>query len=128
MPCRRGCVLTRGARADDVLKARLKTTGVVEHKFTLARGTEFRGVEWVIYDVGGARSQRQAWAPYFDDGASPVVCLFFRGHAVCMLKEGFCSERDHFPRADQCVRPGARGGAFSPPPPRPNYRPQLTTR
>ena len=70
MPCRRGCVLTRGARADDVLKARLKTTGVVEHKFTLAKGTEFKGVEWVIYDVGGARSQRQAWAPYFDDGAS----------------------------------------------------------
>ncbi|TBU25831.1 guanine nucleotide binding protein, alpha subunit [Dichomitus squalens] len=52
---------------DDVLKARLKTTGVVEHKFTLAKNTEFRGVEWVIYDVGGARNQRQAWAPYFDD-------------------------------------------------------------
>ena len=53
---------------DDVLKARLKTTGVVEHKFTLPKNTEFRGVEWVIYDVGGARNQRQAWAPYFDDG------------------------------------------------------------
>ena len=50
-----------------MLKARLKTTGVVEHKFTLAKSTEFRGVEWVIYDVGGARNQRQAWAPYFDD-------------------------------------------------------------
>ena len=54
--------------ADDVLRARLKTTGVVEHKFTLSKNTEFRGVEWVIYDVGGARNQRQAWAPYFDDG------------------------------------------------------------
>ncbi|KAI0756083.1 guanine nucleotide binding protein, alpha subunit [Daedaleopsis nitida] len=52
---------------DDVLKARLKTTGVVEHKFTLTKNSEFRGVEWVIYDVGGARNQRQAWAPYFDD-------------------------------------------------------------
>ncbi|RPD54524.1 G-alpha-domain-containing protein [Lentinus tigrinus ALCF2SS1-7] len=52
---------------DDVLKARLKTTGVVEHKFTLSKNSEFRGVEWVIYDVGGARNQRQAWAPYFDD-------------------------------------------------------------
>ena len=72
MPCRRGCVLTRDARADDVLKARLKTTGVVEHKFTLAKGTEFKGVEWVIYDVGGARNQRQAWAPYFDDGESVI--------------------------------------------------------
>ncbi|KAM5538317.1 hypothetical protein V8D89_007919 [Ganoderma adspersum] len=52
---------------DDVLRARLKTTGVVEHKFTLAKNSEFRGVEWVIYDVGGARNQRPAWEPYFDD-------------------------------------------------------------
>ncbi|KAI0673991.1 G-alpha-domain-containing protein [Trametes maxima] len=52
---------------DDVLKARLKTTGVVEHTFSLAKNTEWRGVEWKIYDVGGARNQRQAWAPYFDD-------------------------------------------------------------
>ena len=26
-----------------------------------------KGVDWVIYDVGGARNQRQAWAPFFDD-------------------------------------------------------------
>lgn len=52
---------------DDVLRARLKTTGVTEHAFTLS-SPEFRGVEWKIYDVGGARHQRQAWAPYFDDG------------------------------------------------------------
>ncbi|KAL1950908.1 hypothetical protein VTO73DRAFT_57 [Trametes versicolor] len=52
---------------DDVLKARLKTTGVVEHTFSLAKDSEWRGVEWKIYDVGGARNQRQAWAPYFDD-------------------------------------------------------------
>ncbi|KAH9854473.1 G-alpha-domain-containing protein [Lenzites betulinus] len=52
---------------DDVLKARLKTTGVVEHTFALAKDSEWRGVQWKIYDVGGARNQRQAWAPYFDD-------------------------------------------------------------
>jgi len=26
------------------------------------------GREWVIYDVGGARTQRAAWAQFFDDG------------------------------------------------------------
>lgn len=26
-----------------------------------------KGVDWLIYDVGGARNQRQAWAPFFDD-------------------------------------------------------------
>lgn len=50
----------------DVLKARLKTTGVVEHTFLVTSGSN-RGVEWKIYDVGGARNQRQAWAPYFED-------------------------------------------------------------
>ncbi|KAF9535709.1 G-alpha-domain-containing protein [Crepidotus variabilis] len=50
----------------DVLKARLKTMGVVEHTFSISSGTN-RGVQWRIYDVGGARNQRQAWAPYFED-------------------------------------------------------------
>ena len=63
---------------DDVLRARLKTTGVTEHSFTLAN-SDFRGVEWKIYDVGGARHQRHAWAPYFDDGeprsALPLDCV-----------------------------------------------------
>jgi hypothetical protein len=51
----------------DVLKARLKTMGVVEHTFSISSGSN-RGVQWRIYDVGGARNQRQAWAPYFEDG------------------------------------------------------------
>ncbi|ETW86433.1 hypothetical protein HETIRDRAFT_377042 [Heterobasidion irregulare TC 32-1] len=51
---------------DDVLKARLKTVGVVEHAFLLTQG-HTRGMNWKIYDVGGARNQRQAWAPYFQD-------------------------------------------------------------
>jgi len=52
---------------DDVLKARLKTTGVVEHTFSMSKDSDFRGVDWKIYDVGGSRQQRHAWAPYFDD-------------------------------------------------------------
>lgn len=50
----------------DVLKARLKTTGVVEHSFSIAH-SQRRFITWKIYDVGGARNQRHAWAPYFED-------------------------------------------------------------
>lgn len=50
----------------DVLKARLKTTGVVEHSFSIA-DSQRRLIPWKIYDVGGARNQRHAWAPYFED-------------------------------------------------------------
>ena len=63
---------------DDVLKARLKTLGVVEHRFSPAAGSTIGGsrfakatsqsdVDWLIYDVGGARNQRHVWAPFFDD-------------------------------------------------------------
>ncbi|EIN14248.1 G-alpha-domain-containing protein [Punctularia strigosozonata HHB-11173 SS5] len=56
---------------DDVLKARLKTVGVTEHCFTLKPSDVGHGfnstLDWKIYDVGGARHQRQAWAPYFTD-------------------------------------------------------------
>lgn len=42
---------------DDVLRARLKTLGVVEHSFMVKGGgaTSKESVEWRIYDVGGAR-------------------------------------------------------------------------
>lgn len=43
--------------------------GVVEHTFSISSGSN-RGVQWKIYDVGGARNQRQAWAPYFEDSES----------------------------------------------------------
>ncbi|KIJ66476.1 hypothetical protein HYDPIDRAFT_109520 [Hydnomerulius pinastri MD-312] len=50
----------------DVLKARLKTMGVVEHTFHIP-DSQRHNVEWKIYDVGGARNQRHAWPPYFED-------------------------------------------------------------
>ncbi|RHZ82675.1 hypothetical protein Glove_106g5 [Diversispora epigaea] len=46
---------------EDILQARVRTVGVAEHKFEINR-TIYR-----IYDVGGHRSQRHFWAPYFDD-------------------------------------------------------------
>ena len=50
---------------DDILRARLKTIGAVEHKFTIdTKGSSPR--DWLVYDVGGARTQRAVWVPYFD--------------------------------------------------------------
>lgn len=51
-------LLMNYVRADDVLKARLKTVGVAEYRFEMevpmSRDT---GTEWRIVDVGGSRSQ-----------------------------------------------------------------------
>ncbi|KAI0319948.1 guanine nucleotide binding protein, alpha subunit [Amylostereum chailletii] len=57
---------------DDVLKARLKTVGVVEHSFAISQNN--KASNWRIYDVGGAQNQRQAWAPYFQD-ANAIIFL-----------------------------------------------------
>ena len=40
---------------DDVIRARLRTIGVQEHRIQLETGPE-AGKEWLIYDVGGSRS------------------------------------------------------------------------
>ncbi|TBU38222.1 G-alpha-domain-containing protein [Dichomitus squalens] len=64
---------------DDVVRARLRTMGVQEHRFIFEKGSE-TGREWLIYDVGGARSLRHAWYPYFDDinaiiFLAPISCF-----------------------------------------------------
>ncbi|CAE6435387.1 unnamed protein product [Rhizoctonia solani] len=57
---------------DDILKARLKTLGVSETQCVVNTNSE-KGYIWRIFDVGGARYQRAAWAPHFDD----VNCIIF---------------------------------------------------
>ncbi|KLO11726.1 G-alpha-domain-containing protein [Schizopora paradoxa] len=57
---------------DDILNVRLQTLGVKEHSFDISlSGTS---VNWLLYDVGGARGQRHAWVPYFDD-ATAIIFL-----------------------------------------------------
>ncbi|KAG8761094.1 hypothetical protein FRC14_007875 [Serendipita sp. 396] len=51
---------------DDVVRARLKTMGISDYSFEIDRGP--RGTFlWRIFDVGGSRTQRNQWIPYFED-------------------------------------------------------------
>ncbi|TFK53943.1 G-alpha-domain-containing protein [Heliocybe sulcata] len=64
---------------DDVVRARLRTLGVQEHRLKFERGSE-KGREWILYDVGGSRSCRAAWYPFFDDinaiiFLAPISCF-----------------------------------------------------
>ncbi|KAH8079422.1 G-alpha-domain-containing protein [Cristinia sonorae] len=95
--------------SDDVVRARLRTMGVQEYSFIsekvdkeniasgllgynskkVAAGETIKrngplgiepGREWIIYDVGGARSNRQAWLPYFTNlnaiiFLAPISCF-----------------------------------------------------
>ncbi|KXN83173.1 Guanine nucleotide-binding protein alpha-4 subunit [Leucoagaricus sp. SymC.cos] len=50
----------------DIIRARLRTVGVEEHHFVVEKGGD-SGSDVYITDVGGSRSQRASWVPYFDD-------------------------------------------------------------
>ncbi|EPT02660.1 hypothetical protein FOMPIDRAFT_52231 [Fomitopsis schrenkii] len=62
----------------DVVRARLRTMGVQEYRFKPDKGLE-ADREWILYDVGGARSLRHAWYPYFDD----INALIFLAPISC---------------------------------------------
>lgn len=55
---------------DDILHVRLQTLGVTEHSFDITVGGS--QLHWLMYDVGGARGQRHAWAPYFEDARAII--------------------------------------------------------
>lgn len=64
---------------DDVVRSRLRTLGVQEHRILFETGPA-AGTEWCLYDVGGSRTQRAAWFPYFDDCdaiifLAPISCF-----------------------------------------------------
>ncbi|KAF5380126.1 hypothetical protein D9615_006289 [Tricholomella constricta] len=60
---------------DDIVRARLRTLGIQEHKIQFEQTQGFLGnvglsgdfgLEWMLYDVGGSRTARNAWLPYFE--------------------------------------------------------------
>ncbi|KAJ4466232.1 guanine nucleotide binding protein, alpha subunit [Lentinula aciculospora] len=70
---------------DDVVRSRLRTVGVQEYHIivdttnTLNLNARPRR-EWVLYDVGGSRTMRRAWIPFFQDinaiiFLAPISCF-----------------------------------------------------
>ncbi|KAI0310022.1 guanine nucleotide binding protein, alpha subunit [Amylostereum chailletii] len=65
---------------DDILRARIKTLGISEYRFTLETTGNVLERQWLVYDVGGHRSLVPKWAPYFDDlnaiiFLAPISCF-----------------------------------------------------
>lgn len=59
---------------NDIVRARLRTVGIQEHRlkfkhgpFDNPKGKDATGWEWRIFDVGGCRTSRAAWLPFFDN-------------------------------------------------------------
>ncbi|KAG6844212.1 hypothetical protein H0H87_008881, partial [Tephrocybe sp. NHM501043] len=58
---------------NDIVRARLRTVGIQEHRLRFKQGPfdtpkgKATGWEWRIFDVGGCRTSRAAWLPFFDN-------------------------------------------------------------
>ncbi|KAI8832132.1 guanine nucleotide binding protein, alpha subunit [Chytriomyces cf. hyalinus JEL632] len=67
----------------DILKARIMTTTVTESNFKVNSKTTLR-----VYDVGGQRSERKKWAPYFQDVKAIIFLIAISSYdQVCMEDE-----------------------------------------
>jgi len=57
----------------DVCKARLKTIGVTETPIKVKAALGH--TDWLVIDIGGSRTHRASWKPFFDDGNGPALSL-----------------------------------------------------
>uniref|UniRef100_A0A1I8HWJ6 Guanine nucleotide-binding protein G(O) subunit alpha n=1 Tax=Macrostomum lignano TaxID=282301 RepID=A0A1I8HWJ6_9PLAT len=53
----------------DILRTRVKTTGIVEIHFT------FKNVNFKLFDVGGQRSERKKWMHCFEEVTAIIFCV-----------------------------------------------------
>uniref|UniRef100_A0A674GKV0 G protein subunit alpha o1 n=1 Tax=Taeniopygia guttata TaxID=59729 RepID=A0A674GKV0_TAEGU len=56
----------------DILRTRVKTTGIVETHFT------FKNLHFRLFDVGGQRSERKKWIHCFEDVTAIIFCVASR--------------------------------------------------
>ncbi|KAI8609593.1 guanine nucleotide binding protein alpha o polypeptide [Chytriomyces sp. MP71] len=75
----------------DILMARIMTTTVIETKFVVER------VVFRVFDVGGQRSERRKWAPYFDD----VTAILFL--VAISAYDQVCFEDEHMNRLTESL-------------------------
>ncbi|KAJ7481634.1 heterotrimeric G protein alpha subunit [Mycena latifolia] len=68
------------ATDDDIVRARLRTVGIQEYLLRINDGFPLLGGDnswiWRLYDVGGCRTVRSAWLPFFEgDNCDAIIFL-----------------------------------------------------
>lgn len=76
----------------DILRSRVKTTGIVETHFKI------KGLQYKIYDVGGQRSERKKWIHCFEN----VHCVMFI--AACSEYDQTLIEDDSVNRMQEALK------------------------
>ena len=68
--------------ADDVLRSRVQTTGIIETSFKVNRLT------YRVVDVGGQRSERRKWIQCFDDVRAVLFVCALSGYDMTLYEDG----------------------------------------
>ncbi|KAB0801308.1 hypothetical protein PPYR_05662 [Photinus pyralis] len=65
----------------DVLRTRVKTTGIVETDFS------FKGLHFKMFDVGGQRSERKKWIHCFEGVTAIIFCVALSGYDLVLAED-----------------------------------------
>lgn len=65
----------------DVLRTRVKTTGIVETHFT------FKSLHFKMFDVGGQRSERKKWIHCFEGVTAIIFCVALSGYDLVLAED-----------------------------------------
>ncbi|KAJ2956165.1 hypothetical protein NQZ79_g7950 [Umbelopsis isabellina] len=65
----------------DVLRARLKSTGILETRFNMGK------LNIHMFDVGGQRSERKKWIHCFESVTSIIFCVALSEYDQVLLEE-----------------------------------------
>jgi len=66
---------------DDVLRTRVKTTGIVETHFT------YKDLHFKMFDVGGQRSERKKWIHCFEAVTAIVFCVALSEYDMVLVED-----------------------------------------
>ena len=65
----------------DVLRARLRTTGIIETYFDLG------SLQYQMFDVGGQRSERKKWIHCFENVNALLFVVAISGYNRCLVED-----------------------------------------
>ncbi|CAH0562433.1 unnamed protein product [Brassicogethes aeneus] len=65
----------------DVLRTRVKTTGIVETNFS------FKNLRFKMFDVGGQRSERKKWIHCFEGVTAIIFCVALSGYDLVLAED-----------------------------------------
>lgn len=65
----------------DVLRTRVKTTGIIETHFT------FKSLHFKMFDVGGQRSERKKWIHCFEGVTAIIFCVALSGYDLVLAED-----------------------------------------